>query len=493
MAASSDSIVAKRVENPVAQMPAAKPALAQEIKKELSPVTLTGAVTLPVIHQRNSPFKLTVNSPILPKPTGDGTIRLMATPVLLRTATQLVTTAGSPQTPVQVVTALAASSGVWNRSGSVGKRKMATDAGGDDMSAVKRQRRNSTEKGNKGLRHFSMKVCEKVQQKGVTSYNEVADELVKEFADPMKASPDQSGDQKNIRRRVYDALNVLMAMNIISKEKKEIKWIGLPTNSAQECVDLEQKKRTCDDRIKQKNRQLEDLILQQVAFMNLVKRNKEREQTQGLPSRNTSIQLPFIVVNTGKKTVIDCKISNDKSEYTFDFDNAFEIHDDIEVLKRMGMAFGLEKGGATPEQLSLAQNMLPKQMHPFLSKMAVNGSLSPVVSRNSAAQLSPLAQPLSGTPMSPQVTMSSLHQSAVLFSPLKQASPHTNSSAVSLSPSPVALSSPVVVSTPMATHTYALPMPTVTVNSPAKKSRMENQEIIDVVGGETSLVENGSR
>lgn len=40
-------------------------------------------------------------------------------------------------------------------------------------------------------------------------------------------------DQKNIRRRVYDALNVLMAMNIISKDKKEIRWIGLPTNSAQ--------------------------------------------------------------------------------------------------------------------------------------------------------------------------------------------------------------------------------------------------------------------
>lgn len=46
-------------------------------------------------------------------------------------------------------------------------------------------------------------------------------------------------DHKNIRRRVYDALNVLMAMNIISKEKKEIRWIGLPTNSVQECEHIE--------------------------------------------------------------------------------------------------------------------------------------------------------------------------------------------------------------------------------------------------------------
>lgn len=112
-----------------------------------------------------------------------------------------------------------------------------------------------------------MKVCEKVQKKGVTTYNEVADELVAEFSSsdnhmsPNDAvSPPPSArlngwcsflepcvcvflkhvyDQKNIRRRVYDALNVLMAMNIISKEKKEIKWIGLPTNSAQECQNLE--------------------------------------------------------------------------------------------------------------------------------------------------------------------------------------------------------------------------------------------------------------
>ena len=46
-------------------------------------------------------------------------------------------------------------------------------------------------------------------------------------------------DQKNIRRRVYDAFNVLMAMDIIRKDKKEIRWVGLPTSSLQEIADLE--------------------------------------------------------------------------------------------------------------------------------------------------------------------------------------------------------------------------------------------------------------
>lgn len=53
-----------------------------------------------------------------------------------------------------------------------------------------------------------------------------------------------------------------MAMNIISKEKKEIKWLGLPTNSLQECVNLLNEKKQRIDRVKQKTKQLQEIILQ---------------------------------------------------------------------------------------------------------------------------------------------------------------------------------------------------------------------------------------
>uniref|UniRef100_A0A9J7XMY3 Transcription factor n=2 Tax=Cyprinus carpio TaxID=7962 RepID=A0A9J7XMY3_CYPCA len=224
------------------------------------------------------------------------------------------------------------------------------------------------EKNGKGLRHFSMKVCEKVQRKGVTTYNEVADELVAEFSsgDNHISPNDHVYDQKNIRRRVYDALNVLMAMNIISKEKKEIKWIGLPTNSAQECQNLEVERQRRLERIKQKQSQLQELILQQIAFKNLVQRNRQREQqTKRPPPANSVIHLPFIIVNTSKKTVIDCSISNDKFEYLFNFDSMFEIHDDIEVLKRMGMACGLEVGKCSAEDLKTARSLVPKALEPY--------------------------------------------------------------------------------------------------------------------------------
>ncbi|XP_017491776.1 PREDICTED: transcription factor Dp-1-like [Rhagoletis zephyria] len=244
------------------------------------------------------------------------------------------------------------------------------------MSSHNGKRRKQDSKTGKGLRHFSMKVCEKVRNKGTTTYNEVADELVAEFsADPVasrasfQTSDAEPFDQKNIRRRVYDALNVLMAINIISKEKKEIKWIGLPTNAQQECSELEEERKQRLERIKAKKQQLRELIIQQIAFKNLIQRNQEDNP----PDSNSIIKLPFIIVNTDKKTLIDCSISRDKSEYLFNFDNTFEIHDDFEVLKRMGLAFNLDKleAGQTMKRSDFerAKQFLPESLRPELDEM----------------------------------------------------------------------------------------------------------------------------
>ena len=108
----------------------------------------------------------------------------------------------------------------------------------------------------------------------VTTYNEVADELVQEYCSysnetvstlkEYKASTLDywSYDQKNVRRRVYDALNVFRAMNIISKEKKEIRWFGLPCNKKQECQELELEKQKKTETVRLKREQLKQLLLE---------------------------------------------------------------------------------------------------------------------------------------------------------------------------------------------------------------------------------------
>lgn len=53
-----------------------------------------------------------------------------------------------------------------------------------------------------------------------------------------------------------------MAMNIIAKEKKEIRWLGLPTTSAQECGSLINEKKSITERIQVKTHQLNELLLQ---------------------------------------------------------------------------------------------------------------------------------------------------------------------------------------------------------------------------------------
>ncbi|KFM29192.1 Transcription factor Dp [Auxenochlorella protothecoides] len=80
-----------------------------------------------------------------------------------------------------------------------------------------------------GLKEYSLMVCEKVLARGTTTYNEVADSLVQDFmAGNVRGACDGEIDEKNIRRRVYDALNVLEACGAIAKDSKSVRWVSWP-------------------------------------------------------------------------------------------------------------------------------------------------------------------------------------------------------------------------------------------------------------------------
>mmetsp|Transcript_7233 Transcript_7233/g.10587 ORF Transcript_7233/g.10587 Transcript_7233/m.10587 type:complete len:285 (+) Transcript_7233:99-953(+) len=214
---------------------------------------------------------------------------------------------------------------------------------------AEKKKNGAPEKASKGLRHFSMKVCRKVEEKGKTSYNEVADELVKEvMAERSESEPRGKYDEKNIRRRVYDALNVLMAMDIISKEKKEIRWKGLPTNAHHDLDLLKREGQFREMEVKRKRESLRELLVQQVCFRNLIEHNRKRDN-----ECDEKIPLPFIVVNTHNTAVIQCEMSPDRTDVMFDFSMPFEINDDNTILKRLQM-------NKTP--FSVLQEMFPPDM-----------------------------------------------------------------------------------------------------------------------------------
>ncbi|EFC41842.1 predicted protein [Naegleria gruberi] len=200
----------------------------------------------------------------------------------------------------------------------------------------------SSSRGSRGgLRHFSFKVCELVQRKKTTTINDVADELVQaELQDE-----DSKSDDKNIRRRVYDALNVLMALNIISKDKKEIKWKGLPVDSQKECEALNQIKLQRLEMIQKKTQQLQELEKQHRSLSSLCQRNSSMNFAE-----SKRIELPFIIVHTSKSTQIECEMDENRSEVFFNFDKPFEIHDDNEILYRLNLGSDQNQSSNQPSE-----------------------------------------------------------------------------------------------------------------------------------------------
>ena len=245
----------------------------------------------------------------------------------------------------------------------------------------KKTKKNNNVRGNNtnnkgGLRHFSMLVCKKVEEKGITTYNEVADELVREFAssqkeeeeeeeEAMKLSEDdpekeweegtmkkrnkrsnmststtatkkkkkkKTYDDKNIRRRVYDALNVLMAMDVLIKEKKEIRWKGLPTMTASSCnldsLHCEYARR--QSQVMEKRQALQRALSHSISLRNLVRRNRDQQPSR---SDDAKIALPFVIINTQQDNITRCEMTSDSSEVMFQFDSSIQVREDYQILQ----------------------------------------------------------------------------------------------------------------------------------------------------------------
>jgi transcription factor Dp-1/transcription factor Dp-2 len=73
----------------------------------------------------------------------------------------------------------------------------------------------------KGLRGLSSRAYKAVLQMRNTTYKLVADRLIKELSlNPVLDN--RENEETNVKRRVYDALNVLIAVGVIRKDGRAI-------------------------------------------------------------------------------------------------------------------------------------------------------------------------------------------------------------------------------------------------------------------------------
>jgi hypothetical protein len=141
-------------------------------------------------------------------------------------------------------------------------------------------------KSSKGLRSVSLKVKEILRQRGKASYKDIADVLVRQLDLPVWV--DRSKEEKNIRRRVYDALNVLIAAGIIERDGREIamasQHAAVHSEDDEELMSLKRS-------VREKQHQLRELAYSSMAMTQLISRNQLEESEE-------RIHFPFIVVAT---------------------------------------------------------------------------------------------------------------------------------------------------------------------------------------------------
>lgn len=197
-----------------------------------------------------------------------------------------------------------------------------------------------------GLKHFTLRMCELIERKQHCTYNVLSDALIEDLKQDAVAV-----EEKNVRRRVYDALNVLDAIGVVKKESsKEIRWVGWPlelqkggsTNSR--VRKLYAKREKLLRQVKEGLAQNHESSVKLFCLSNLILRNKDAPLPLLLVAQERGIQAPnpftvpfmMIVAPEGAKT--DVNISDDGRHAELDFnDSPYQIFDDMGVMRMMGL------------------------------------------------------------------------------------------------------------------------------------------------------------
>ena len=298
------------------------------------------------------------------------------------------------------------------------------------------------------------------------------------------------------RSRVYDALNVLEAVGILAKDKKTVRWVGFPQESQVSGLSfLTQERDEARQRVRDKVAKLKALLGQQIAYHQLISRNKAAVEAavaaaptalgttletmrqtesplpqappplatmpdvptssgghvstmpdvstpptaaaaaaaaasdasdaaaaaaaaaaalgatatdaEGAASSSSSaaaeagagspavtaggsssdgaralsqrIPMPFLLVSTRRPSAIDCALSDDRTRAMLTFEDAFRIHDDTQVMRRLGLHLLPAADRRSLSQLSQLLGRVEPRLRAELVRFHLDGSLPAAV------------------------------------------------------------------------------------------------------------------
>ena len=115
----------------------------------------------------------------------------------------------------------------------------------------------------------------------MTAYRTVADEIADSCTASQTNADERLKEKKNIRRRVYDALNVLLSVGVIHKVLgNKIAWCGIPRTLSEAISAQNEGQRLVENRrkiIARLRRRLFNSSLQYLALKEIADDNRKRD------------------------------------------------------------------------------------------------------------------------------------------------------------------------------------------------------------------------
>ena len=204
--------------------------------------------------------------------------------------------------------------------------------------------KNSLETQKHSLINISRLVFEFLKTVGHTTGNEVTNHIKDVIYSKNKKQP----NQKNIQRRVYDAINVMCAAGLIKKNKQEIEFIknkGEENNLNDLGEGIEQNKKKekekndeIDEKIRQKTAELEEKTKKLIKnYLTLKFYEKYLKLNETCPQRKfqKKLEFPFDLIKYDSSNPIKITQKEDSSRYLLLSNSKFEHLTPYDIIKKL--------------------------------------------------------------------------------------------------------------------------------------------------------------
>ncbi|OII72629.1 transcription factor E2F dimerization partner domain-containing protein [Cryptosporidium andersoni] len=204
------------------------------------------------------------------------------------------------------------------------------------------------------LKQVAVKICSLLKVWRISTHSDIADILIMEYLGPVdqeKYASDilyqksRESSEKSIRRRVYDAINVLISATIIGRSGKSITWQGIshflnslrPTN-IDKCINppnLQSIQKQLHENI-DKYERLQYTLSSLKTIIEYNSKNKISNEQIKLPSC-------ILVTNSSDIVNIKCTYFNNRKSVAIQTTNIVDFLDQFDIINRIAMNIRLKE------------------------------------------------------------------------------------------------------------------------------------------------------